>query len=204
MENNSQLTKQENQITHGEDASSKEFRLKCQVFIQNLNKLPSQESIDQTADKKAFTVLISHIEMLLDEYFFGLWETENFKWSTIANEVVGSIDLVFIHPVTGMRMRRTGAAAIQIMVDKVPDGVNGVEKNRWHLNTDNKKPNALDMGFPKLKSECLKNAAQSLGKMFGRDLNRLKSDNFQGLIKNQWTIDPNANPQNTVNGTAHN
>jgi hypothetical protein len=51
------------------------------------------------------------------------------------------------------------------------------------LDVQNKKSNALDMGFPKLKAECLKNAANSLGKMFGRDLNRKKSDTFKGLLK---------------------
>lgn len=150
-----------------------EFRGKCQTFIQKLNNLPDAESIDKTPDGKAGTILISHIEMLLDEYFFGLWETENFKWAVIANEIVGSIDLCFYHPVTGIRMKRNGAAAIQIMVNA---GTNA-------LDVQNKKSNALDMGFPKLKAECLKNAANSLGKMFGRDLNRKKSDTFKGLLK---------------------
>ena len=48
-----------------------------------------------------------------------------------------------------------------------------------------KKINALDMGFPKLKAECIKNAANSLGKLFGRDLNRKKSDIYQPLIKDR-------------------
>lgn len=150
-----------------------QFRTSCQAFIEKLNNAPGQESIDQTPDGKASTILISHIEMLLDEYFFGLWETENFKWAVIANEIVGSIDLCFYHPVTGIRMKRTGAASVQIMVDK---GTNPLE-------VTNKKPNALDMGFPKLKAECLKNAANSLGKMFGRDLNRKKQDVFRPLLK---------------------
>jgi hypothetical protein len=46
----------------------------------------------------------------------------------------------------------------------------------------NKKSNALDMGFPKLKTECFKNACNSLGKMFGRDLNRVKSDEYNPLL----------------------
>lgn len=162
-----------------------DFRKSCQTFIEKLNSSPTPESIDKTPDGKASTILISHIEMLLDEYFFGLWETENFKWAVISNEVVGSIDLCFYHPVTGVRMKRTGAAAIQIMVDRVPEDIknNQVAKNQWALNPDNKKSSALDMGFPKLKTECLKNAANSLGKMFGRDINRQKSDTFKPLLK---------------------
>jgi Skp family chaperone for outer membrane proteins len=175
----------------------REFRLKLQSFLSRLNSLPRQESIDTTPDGKAYTILISHIEMTLDEFFFGLWETYDFKWSTIANEVVGSILLEVVHPVTGQKLKRQGAAAIQIMVDKVPDdlqeqrGDSMAEKmekkrkrNQWANNPENKKSSALDMGFPKLKAECLKNAAQSFGKLFGRDLNRQKVDNFQPLAKN--------------------
>lgn len=150
-----------------------QFRLLMQNFHTKINSQPSAESIDKTPDGKAGTILISHIEMLLDEYFFGLWETENFKWAVIANEIVGSIDLVCTHPVTNQKFRRVGAASVQIMVDK---GTNA-------LDVANKKANALDMGFPKLKTECLKNAANSLGKLFGRDLNRKKFDNYNPLIK---------------------
>lgn len=161
----------------------REYRLKLQTFTERVNLLPPPDSIDKTPDGNAYTVLISHIEMTLDEYFFGLWETYDFKWSVILNEVVGSLTLEVTHPVTGQKLRRTGAAAIQIMVDKVPDDVksNPRERNRWATNPENKKPSALDMGFPKLKAECLKNAAQSFGKLFGRDLNRQKADILKPL-----------------------
>jgi hypothetical protein len=162
-------------------------RVRLQGFLEKINKLPPLDSVDKTPDGKAFTILISHIEMTLDEYFFGLWETYDFKWAVIANEVVGSLTLEVTHPVNGLKLRRTGAAAIQIMVDKAPDDVakDRIEKNRWANNPDNKKPSALDMGFPKLKAECLKNAAQSFGKLFGRDLNREKSDSFKPIQKDK-------------------
>ena len=150
-----------------------------QKFQTRLNSAPSELAVETTPDKKAQTVVISHIEMTLDELFFGQWRTENFKWSAITNEVQGALELVCIHPVTGFEIRRTGAASIIIMVDRVPDGVEGTQRNQWALNPSNKKANALDMAFPKLKSECLKNAAQSLGKIFGRDLNRKNADKYQ-------------------------
>jgi hypothetical protein len=65
------------------------------------------------------------------------------------------------------------------MVDRVPDGVTGTERNRWALNPDNKKANAMDLAFGKLKAECLKNAALSLGKVFGRDVNRVNKDTYK-------------------------
>jgi len=177
-----------------------EFRLKMQNFTQKLNSAPSADSIDKTADGKAGTILISHIEMLLDEYFFGEWDTENFKCEQIGNEVVASIDLLVLNPVTLRMKRRVGAAAITIMVDKAPDGLTQHDRNMWALDMSNKKSNALDMGFPKLKAECLKNAANSLGKLFGRDLNRKKQDNFNPLIKKQF-VDPQ--PKNEPNGASN-
>lgn len=158
-------------------------RIYVQNFINKLNKKNPVNGLEKTPDGKAVTLVISHVEMTLDEMYLGLWSTENFKWSVIQNEVVGSLDLVVCHPVNGMMIRRTGAASIIIQVDKVPDGLTGKARNEWQLNVSNKKSNALDLGFPKLKAECLKNAAQSLGKIFGRDLNRKMTDEFTPVIK---------------------
>jgi hypothetical protein len=154
---------------------------RLQKFQARLNSLPAPESVEHTPDKKAQTVVISHIEMTLDELFFGQWTTNNFTWSAIANEVQGSLELSVVHPVSGRTITRVGAASIVITVDKVPHSIaeNLQERNRWALNPSNKKPNALDLAFPKLKAECLKNAAQSLGKIFGRDLNRKNRDEYK-------------------------
>lgn len=150
-----------------------------QKFQQMLNAEPDELGIESTPDKKARTLVISHVETTLDELFFGHWRTENFKWSTIANEVQASLELVVIHPISGYELRRTGAASVIIMVDRVPDNITGTDRNRWALNPDNKKANAMDLAFGKLKAECLKNAALSLGKVFGRDLNRKNKDTYK-------------------------
>src|SRR5690349_9316717 len=104
-----------------------DIRQRCQNFLVRLNHQPDPKSIEKTPDGRAYTLPISHVEMTLDELFFGLWSTENFTTTIIANEVVGSLDLVVTHPVTGNQIRRTGAAAIQITVDRVPEGVTGSE-----------------------------------------------------------------------------
>lgn len=157
-------------------------RILLQEFQRKLNQEPKADELGSTPDGKAQTLPISFVEMTLDEIFFGQWSTENFKWSAIANEVQGSLELVLIHPVNQREIRRTGAASIVIQVDKAPEDVKGQARNEWALNPSNKKSNALDLGFPKLKAECLKNAAQSLGKIFGRDLNRKQKDTFQAQL----------------------
>lgn len=175
-----------NEVAHQQTADE---LLKIQKFVSSLNYSDPTSGVEPTPDNKAKTLSISHVEMTLDEYFFGLWSTENFKWSVIQNEVVGSLDLIVVHPMNGMFIRRTGAASIVIQVDKVPDEIknNSKARNIHALSPENKKPNALDMGFPKLKAECLKNAAQSLGKIFGRDLNRKHKDTFNPLLKKDET-----------------
>ncbi len=188
-----------------ESASLMEFRKAMQNYTKRLNALPDQNSVDKTADGKAGTILISHIQMLLDEYFFGLWSEGELKWQQIGNEIVGTLLLTVIHPVWGREITRCGAASITIMTDAVPERYkwqNGdspevtEEKNRqknlWQLDMQNKKSNALDMSFPKLKTECLKNAANSFGKLFGRDLNRKKQDTFNPLIP-QFPTKPQQN-----------
>lgn len=157
--------------------------LRLQDFQRKLNKDPDPKELDKTPDGKAWTLPISYVEMTLDELYFGLWDTYEYKWSAITNEVQGSIVLEVIHPVTGKPIRRTGAASIVITVDSLNDeqksGMTKAERNLYALNPENKKPNALDLSFPKLKAECTKNAAQSLGKVFGRDINRKKTDVYK-------------------------
>jgi len=158
-------------------------KLELQNFLQRLNREPNPEELDKTPDGKAKTLPISFVEMTLDEIFLGQWSTENFTSKQMVNEVCGELELVVIHPITGMEIRRTGAASIIIMTDKVPDTVTGQARNEWALSPSNKKYNALDLGYPKLKAECVKNAAQSIGKIFGRDLNRKKTDRLQEEYK---------------------
>lgn len=162
------------------------LRILLQNFANKLNAEPNPAEFEKTPDGKANFLPISFIEMTLDEIYLGRWSHENYKWSAITNEVQGSIELVLIHPITGDTIRRTGAASIVITVDSLSDEskdkMTKQERNLYALNPENKKPNALDMGFPKLKQECVKNAAQSLGKVFGRDINRKKRDVFRPML----------------------
>lgn len=155
------------------------IKLQLQDFQRKLNRDPEPSELEMTPDNRAKTLPISFVEMTLDELFLGRWGTRKFTTKVISNEVCGELVLWCINPITGDRIERVGAAAIIIQVDKAPEGLQGKERNSWAIDVLNKKPNALDLGYPKLKAECVKNAAQSLGKIFGRDLNRKKYDVFQ-------------------------
>lgn len=161
--------------------TDKDLRLQLQDFLAKLNREP--ETYEATPDGKAKSIPISFIEMALDEIFLGQWGTRNFTSKVVLNEVVGELELYVIHPITGRKITRVGSASIIIQVDKAPDNLAGQARNEWALNPSNKKSNALDLGYPKLKAECTKNAAQTLGKVFGRDLNRKKADQLRPQYK---------------------
>lgn len=150
-------------------------KTQLQDFLKRLNQEPDVAELDKTPDGKAQTLPISFIEMTLDEIFLGQWETTEPTYQQVFNEVVGSLVLTVWHPVTNRPIRRVGFASVVITQDK--------DAQIQDFNTTKKK-NALDMSFPKLKAEMTKNAAQTLGKVFGRDLNRKKKDVFNPAYKN--------------------
>lgn len=111
---------------------------------------------------------ISFLEMKLDEMCGGLWNTKNFVYSYIANELVGSLELEYWHPVAQTWVSRIGAGSVQIQFKKDSD----------FTILQNKYQNTLTKDFPHLKAECFRNACLSIGKAFGRDLNREYIDTY--------------------------
>jgi hypothetical protein len=150
------------------------LKLLMQDFTRRLNAEPDPREFDKTPDGKAQTLPISFVEMTLDELFLGQWELSDVHSQQIFNEVVGTGILTVWHPVTGRPLKRAGFGAVVITQDK--DAL----VSDFNMT---KKKNALDLTFPKLKAEILKNAAQSLGKIFGRDINRKLRDVFKPALK---------------------
>lgn len=145
-----------------------------QEFQRRLNMEPDAREFEPTPDGKARTLPISFVQMTLDELYLGLWESSNPSYQQIFNEVVATVCLTVTHPVTGEKMRRTGWASVVITQDK--DAL----VSEFNVT---KKKNALDLAFPKLGAEAFKSAAQSLGKIFGRDINRKLTDVFKPQLK---------------------
>ncbi len=164
-------------VVPGDDimALDREVLINLQKMVAFFNKQPDPANIKRNkfANNSEF-LPISMVETQLDETFFGLWQTENFKTKLIANEIVGEIDLKVFHPVTKQWISRTGAAAVQVQ-----------QKANTEIDTigQNKIKNTLVKDYPHLKAECVKNAAKSIGKSFGRDLNRKDVDTYNPLIK---------------------
>ncbi len=145
-----------------------------QNFTSLLNKPPDPKKvqINKLANNSKY-LPISSVQAKLDQLFFGLWETKNFKWERIANEIVGSLELSVYHPVIKQWVTKNGAGATVIQqVKDTPINEIGTHKHK----------NTLVKDFPHMEAECIKNAAKKFGKAFGRDLNRDFEDLYVPLV----------------------
>lgn len=144
-------------------------------FLKDLNARPDRVEKSQGQE----TIPISFLENLLDETYMGLWQTENFRFQVVANEIIGTIDLSVFDPTAKIWITRSGSAAVMI------------RQASGSAITDigAKIKNGLAMDFPKLESMCLKAAAKRLGKKFGRDLNRKFEDEYETLYSNKFEVD---------------
>jgi len=141
--------------------------MELKEFGQLLSQQPSEQEVQTRNGLKYLP--ISFIENKLDEIFgFACWSYEMRDVTIVANEVCAIVDLKVFHPIAKTWITRSGAAGVQILQDA---GASVTDISA-------KKKNALEMGFPHLKSDALKNAAKSLGVVFGRDLTRKHSDVF--------------------------
>ena len=150
---------------------NKEQSKGIEAFQKMLNSHPDKSEIKvNTFANNSKYVAIEVVERKLDEMYNGLWQVDNFRWNVIANEIVGSLDLKVYHPTFKQWLTRTGAGSVMIQTIKSKQPT-----------LENKITNCLVSMFPKLKAECIKNAAKSLGSAFGRTLNRGAEDDFSYL-----------------------
>jgi hypothetical protein len=137
--------------------------MKTDDVISRLNAAPK---VVKARDGRRY-VNISTIEKQLDLFFtpFG-WETIDFRWTTCVNEIIGSLTLRVKNPDTGEWVSRTGAGAVMIQM----------KKDSNVLDVSSKITNAMEKMMPKLKSDCTRNAAKSLGNVMGRNVGRKDDD----------------------------
>lgn len=197
------MAKQEIQVT-GIDALNTEVRNAIELNKKNtvvspdlakkilveLNQEPPQNEIqiNKMANNSKY-LPISFIETKLDELFYGLWNTKNFRTLVVANEITGCIDLEFYAPWADRWITRTGCGSVQIQLKSIEKGGSG---NITHI--EDKIANTLTKDYPHLKAECIKNACRSIGKIFGRDLNRKFEDFYNPMESMEERIEAN-NPK---------
>lgn len=132
-----------------------------------------QAILDQHPPKDAILVKdkvpycsISYLEQTLDTLYLGLWEKRNITTQLLTNEIVVSMEVRVFHPVFQDWIARTGIGAVPIQQSK---------GSKISEMVETKIMNAIHKNAPAAHAFAFKNAVQSLGNIFGRNLspNRL-------------------------------
>lgn len=138
-------------------------------FNSLLNEQPEEKNVktNKFAGNSKY-LPISFVQMKLDELFVGLWKTKNFTFEVVANELIGRVTLEYFHPFAKIWIEREGAAAVMIQQSSGADLTDISAKIK----------NTLGKDHPHLLASCICSAARSIGKVFGRDLNRKDEDEY--------------------------
>ncbi len=106
---------------------------------------------------------IGKVEYLLDKIFQD-WKVEVLEYRTIFNSVTVSIRLHYVNPLTGQWMYHDGVGAKELQTQS---GTGTLKQDFSNINKG-----AVEMALPIAKTAAIKDAADHLGQLFGRDLNR--------------------------------
>ena len=137
-------------------------------FAKKLNKKPQNVATNQQQGNYKY-LPISHVQNLLNQIFLTRWQVKNFDYREIHMQLCGTLELWVFNPITKEWLVRQGTAATQIRCDR---------------NSGKPIKNGLSMDLPRLQADCIKNAAKSLGKVFGADLNRKIEDHYKTHFSN--------------------
>lgn len=129
-------------------------------------------------------VPIDKVEFLLDR-IFQLWKVEVLSVTQIFNAIQCSIRLHYLNPVTGEWMYHDGVGAKELQTIK--------ESGPLKLDFSNVQNGAVEKAVPIAKSAAIKDAADHLGKLFGRDLNRKDTVSFSGSYNQESPLTNNNN-----------
>jgi hypothetical protein len=124
---------------------------------------------------------IEKVEFLLTR-IFQEWKVEVIQYTQLFNSVSCQVRLHYRNPVTGEWSFHDGLGAVGVQTDK---GASASDLSSI-------KQDAVMKALPAAKSYAIKDAAEHLGKLFGRDLNRKDASEFQPAYAKEtmWTIKP--------------
>lgn len=161
-----------------------------QVAFKNdaLNLLLNQEVPKQWVKDHPITktkyLTIEKVEFLLTK-IFQEWRVEILNYSALFQSVSVSVRLHYRNPTTGEWSFHDGVGASPVQVDA---GSSAADLSKI-------KSAAIMMALPAAKSFAIKDAAEHLGKLFGRDLNRKDVATFTPAYSKEtiWTKTPTQN-----------
>lgn len=116
---------------------------------------------------------IDKVETMLD-MIFQQWRVEILSINQLAQSICCTVRLHYLNPITKEWSYHDGVGAVPLKTDK---GFSAADLS--HIKSD-----AVATGAPAAKSFAIKDAAEHLGKLFGRDLNRKDTVAYKSLYGN--------------------
>lgn len=139
-----------------------------------LNLLLNQEPVknwikEHPMAKGVFYVPIDKVELMLTR-IFQEWRVEVRLFQPLFNSVSVHIRLHYLNPITSEWSYQDGLGAVPVQTDK---GASAADLGKI-------KNDAIMKALPAAESYAVKDAAEKLGKLFGKDLNRRDTLPFSG------------------------
>jgi hypothetical protein len=139
-------------------------------------QVPQQWVKDHPFARNVKYISIGKVEFLLTR-IFQEWKVEVMDYKQVFNSVTCHIRLHYRNPLTGEWSYHDGVGAMGIQTDagKAASDLSAI------------KSDAVMKALPAAKSYAIKDAAEHLGKLFGRDLNRKDEPEFTGAYDPKGT-----------------
>lgn len=145
---------------------------KMDEFLELVNLDPPEAWLENHPLAKGVKYLpIERVEWLLTK-MFQEWKTEVLRIDTMFNSITVVVRLHYKHPLTGWTYS-DGVAAVPA---KTAKGAKASDMNEILSE-------AVMTGLPAAKSFAIKDAADHIGKIFGRDINRKNNLSFNASYK---------------------
>ncbi len=136
-----------------------------------LNCNPPKSWIEEHPTAKVPYIPIGKIEFLLTK-IFNKWWVEIRDTKLIANSVMVTVRLYYINPITNETEWQDGIGAQPLQTER---GAGATDFNAI-------KSNAVSLAAPSAESYAIKDAAEKLGKLFGKDLSRKHTADYENSI----------------------
>jgi hypothetical protein len=152
----------------GKDVKLLEKLVKRDQFLQLVNQTPSRKWVKQhpTINNVKY-IPIEIIELLLTR-IFQEWRVEIKREGQLAQSIFVEVRLHYKDPVDGEWRWQDGVGAVPIKTDK---GASAADLTKI-------KYDAVMTGLPAAESFAVKDAAEKIGRLFGKDLNRKNIKEF--------------------------
>ena len=170
------------------DINSIEKTFKHDQLLSLLNQEPQQKWVktNKFANDSQY-IPIGIIETLLQRIFKNI-KIEVIEYKQLFNSISCQVRVHYTDPITGEWRFHDGVGACELQTKK--------DTGVLMMDFSNINKSAIEIALPKAKSQAIKDACEHFGKLFGRDINRKETMNYQmntniTLSSNPITLDEN-------------